>query len=84
MPWAHHLPRSEALDRSVDPFCLAYLAIRDRSCRRSCWRLAKFNLDTRQTSGFLGLPTPSNGLFWVIDGPGHRTGVAVHPGPAMT
>ena len=31
----------------------------------SCWRLAKFNLDTRQTSGFLGLPTPSNGLFWV-------------------
>jgi len=31
----------------------------------SCWRLAKFNLDTRQTSGFLGLPTPANGLFWV-------------------
>ncbi|HEX2618061.1 MAG TPA: CDP-alcohol phosphatidyltransferase family protein [Flavobacteriales bacterium] len=30
----------------------------------SCWRLAKFNLDTRQTSGFLGLPTPANGLFW--------------------
>ena len=31
----------------------------------SCWRLAKFNLDTRQSSGFLGLPTPSNGLFWI-------------------
>ncbi len=31
----------------------------------SAWRLAKFNVDTRQTSGFLGLPTPSNGLFWV-------------------
>ncbi len=30
----------------------------------SAWRLAKFNVDTRQTSGFLGLPTPSNGLFW--------------------
>ena len=30
----------------------------------SCWRLAKFNLDTRQSSGFLGLPTPANGLFW--------------------
>ncbi|HRT54108.1 MAG TPA: CDP-alcohol phosphatidyltransferase family protein, partial [Flavobacteriales bacterium] len=31
----------------------------------SCWRLAKFNVDTRQSSGFLGLPTPSNGLFWI-------------------
>ncbi|MCB0770341.1 MAG: CDP-diacylglycerol--serine O-phosphatidyltransferase [Flavobacteriales bacterium] len=31
----------------------------------SAWRLAKFNIDTRQTSGFLGLPTPANGLFWV-------------------
>lgn len=30
----------------------------------SAWRLAKFNLDTRQTIGFLGLPTPANGLFW--------------------
>lgn len=30
----------------------------------SAWRLAKFNTDTRQSSGFLGLPTPANGLFW--------------------
>ncbi len=30
----------------------------------SAWRLAKFNIDERQTMGFLGLPTPSNGLFW--------------------
>jgi len=30
----------------------------------SAWRLAKFNVDTRQTHGFLGLPTPANGLFW--------------------
>ncbi|MBL7951963.1 MAG: CDP-alcohol phosphatidyltransferase family protein [Flavobacteriales bacterium] len=30
----------------------------------SAWRLAKFNIDTRQTSGFLGLPTPANALFW--------------------
>lgn len=30
----------------------------------SAWRLAKFNVDTRQTTGFLGLPTPANGLFW--------------------
>jgi len=31
----------------------------------SAWRLAKFNIDERQTSGFLGLPTPAHGLFWV-------------------
>lgn len=49
-------------------------------CVASAWRLAKFNIDTRQTSGFLGLPTPSNGLFWVSLTLG-STGVAVHPGP---
>lgn len=30
----------------------------------SALRLAKFNLDTRQTMGFIGLPTPANALFW--------------------
>lgn len=30
----------------------------------SALRLAKFNLDERQTSGFIGLPTPANALFW--------------------
>ncbi len=29
----------------------------------SCYRLAKFNIDTRQTSSFIGLPTPANTLF---------------------
>jgi CDP-diacylglycerol---serine O-phosphatidyltransferase len=47
----------------------------------SIWRLAKFNIDTRQSNGFLGLATPANALFWaslgfitwgigVVDGPG--------------
>lgn len=27
-------------------------------------RLAKFNVDERQTSSFIGLPTPANTLFW--------------------
>lgn len=47
----------------------------------SAWRLAKFNVDTRQQHGFLGLATPANALFWaafvlagtnvgVFDGPG--------------
>lgn len=31
----------------------------------SAYRLAKFNIDERQTSSFIGLPTPANGLFWI-------------------
>jgi CDP-diacylglycerol---serine O-phosphatidyltransferase len=30
----------------------------------SCYRLARFNLDTRQTENFIGLATPSNTLFF--------------------
>lgn len=31
----------------------------------SAYRLAKFNIDERQTSSFIGLPTPANALFWI-------------------
>ena len=31
----------------------------------SALRLAKFNVDERQTTSFLGLPTPANALFWI-------------------
>lgn len=31
----------------------------------SAYRLAKFNIDDRQSTSFLGLPTPANGLFWI-------------------
>jgi len=30
----------------------------------SALRLGKFNIDTRQSKNFIGLPTPANGLFW--------------------
>jgi CDP-diacylglycerol--serine O-phosphatidyltransferase len=30
----------------------------------SALRLAKFNVDTRQKTSFLGLPVPANALFW--------------------
>lgn len=30
----------------------------------SAYRLAKFNLDTRQATSFIGMPTPANALFW--------------------
>lgn len=38
----------------------------------SALRLAKFNLDERQTTSFIGLPTPANALFWAA------IGVALH------
>lgn len=31
----------------------------------SVYRLAKFNHDERQSTSFIGLPTPANALFWV-------------------
>lgn len=30
----------------------------------SAYRLAKFNHDVRQSSSFIGMPTPANGFFW--------------------
>lgn len=32
----------------------------------SAVRLAKFNVDIRQTTSFIGLPTPANSLFWIF------------------
>ena len=31
----------------------------------ACYRLANFNIDTRQTDTFIGLPTPANTLFFL-------------------
>lgn len=31
----------------------------------SAYRLAKFNIDTRQSDTFIGLPTPANALFFI-------------------
>ena len=31
----------------------------------SAVRLAKFNIDERQTLSFIGLPTPANAIFWI-------------------
>lgn len=44
--------------RSILPFAAFILAA------FSALRLAKFNLDERQSLGFIGLPTPANALFW--------------------
>ena len=37
----------------------------------SSYRLAKFNIDERQTSSFIGLPTPANALIWLSLGTMH-------------
>ena len=34
----------------------------------SSYRLAKFNIDERQTSSFIGLPTPANAMVWAAYG----------------
>lgn len=44
--------------RSVMPYTAFIMAA------FSALRLAKFNLDERQTTSFIGLPTPANALFW--------------------
>lgn len=46
----------------------------------SALRLAKFNIDERQTSSFIGLPTPANALFWsaLIVGSGNRLYASPH------
>ncbi len=43
------------------PFWVPYLAF--VIAVFSALRLAKFNVDTRQTTSFIGLPTPANALF---------------------
>ncbi len=47
---------------SPDIKVLSYLAFLIAAF--SALRLAKFNLDERQTTSFIGLPTPANALFW--------------------
>jgi CDP-diacylglycerol--serine O-phosphatidyltransferase len=45
----------------------------------SALRLAKFNIDTRQTTSFLGLPVPANALFWSSFIPSIQPFTDLHP-----
>lgn len=51
------------LEHSLAPSWVVYFALFIPVL--SAIRLAKFNLDTRQSESFLGLPVPANALFWV-------------------
>ena len=46
-------------------------------------RLAKFNIDTRQTTSFLGLPIPANAMFWIGYSAAVADGVAPLASPAI-
>ena len=61
--------------RTVIPFFAAFSAL----------RLAKFNLDTRQTTSFIGLPTPANALFWgsLIEGFGAQMMYSLYTLPLL-
>jgi len=79
--WSHYVSTIDASGPvQTQPTLWIYGAASIVLVIASCWRLAKFNLDTRQTSGFLGLPTPANGLFWVSVVLVSR-GEALHGGP---
>lgn len=45
------------------PVWLSFVALLIALC--GALRLAKFNVDTRQTTSFIGLPIPANAIFWI-------------------
>lgn len=45
------------------PCWLPWIALMIPVC--GALRLARFNIDTRQTDGFIGLPIPANAIFWI-------------------
>lgn len=56
--WGMHYPSQMEGLRSWLPYSAFLIAA------FSALRLAKFNLDERQSQQFIGLPTPANALFW--------------------
>lgn len=44
---------------SCVPFAALFIAL------MGALRLAKFNVDTRQATSFIGLPIPANAIFWI-------------------
>lgn len=57
-----HLPQGLADEAALALTYVPYVAFLIAAF--SALRLAKFNLDERQTTSFIGLPTPANALFW--------------------
>ena len=53
-----HYPAFLMLMEDYLPYCAFLIAV------FSAYRLGKFNIDPRQSTSFIGLPTPANALFW--------------------
>jgi CDP-diacylglycerol--serine O-phosphatidyltransferase len=51
----------QLIDKSSEVSWLSYISL--MIAIFSALRLAKFNIDTRQTDSFIGVPTPANALF---------------------
>lgn len=51
-----HFEGPEAFTFALLPIFIAVMA---------AVRLARFNIDTRQTTSFIGLPVPANAIFWI-------------------
>ena len=49
-------------DADVSPSFLMYTPL--LMTLMSAYRLGKFNIDERQVTNFIGLPTPANAIFW--------------------
>lgn len=49
-------------DIAIDPW-LCWTTLLIPVC--AAFRLARFNLDTRQATTFIGLPVPANAIFWI-------------------
>lgn len=54
----------ELMDLFLGDFSAAVLLVPFVMVMFSALRLAKFNIDTRQTTSFIGLPTPANAILW--------------------
>lgn len=67
----------DAVSFGVAPSMMLYNYLQEAAPEKwVCWlallipiagvlRLAKFNIDTRQTTSFIGLPIPANAIFWI-------------------
>lgn len=69
---------SDLVSFGLAPAMLVYNTMSDGGFQTTPWayaalfialcgalRLARFNVDTRQTTSFIGLPIPANALFWI-------------------
>lgn len=60
------IPDSWSMDQVITGFDMSYISLIGLAITlASAYRLAKFNIDTRQTTSFIGLPTPANTLMIV-------------------